>query len=264
MFMLLLSATASNAAVQLVEDAVGVNVVNSPGISQINVLTEDGEPGNFEILICATRSDGTNSFSGATPGWTTIDSGECGGGGSCILGIFTRTDDSPDGSQNTCSWVDPTNMAGAGTFRYRGVDPDNFFINVQCNTGSGGIPTAPSILTSAGSGVVRTFTTGGFFIQPFVDSQQVQEGSFGYGASAAGEFISGRGVSFAFEEFRPTGEFTFDFTEAGWRACTIAFGPELDIGIIPTLSEWGMIASAAGLMLIGVYFALKRKKIQVI
>ncbi len=238
--MLLFSASASNAVVELVENGVKLNVVNAPGISQINFLTAAGEPGNFEILICATRSDGTNSFLNATPGWTTIDNGECGGGGSCILGIFTRTDESADESPNTCRWADPTNMAAAGTFRYRGVDPDDFFINVQCNTGNGGFPTAPSILTSAGSGVVRTFTTGGFFNQPLVDSKQVQEGSFGYGASADGEFISGRSISFAFEDFEPTGEFTFEFTEAGWRACTIAFGPKPDIGTVPTLSEWGL------------------------
>jgi hypothetical protein len=31
---------------------------------------------------------------------------------------------------------------------------------------------------------------------------------------------------------------------------------------IPTLSEWGMIAAAAGLAMIGVFFALRRKKIK--
>lgn len=30
---------------------------------------------------------------------------------------------------------------------------------------------------------------------------------------------------------------------------------------IPTLSEWGMIAAAAGLMLVGVFFAIKRRKV---
>ena len=33
---------------------------------------------------------------------------------------------------------------------------------------------------------------------------------------------------------------------------------------IPTLSEWGMIAAAAGLGLVGVLFALKRKRIQAV
>ncbi|HSC35548.1 MAG TPA: IPTL-CTERM sorting domain-containing protein [Thermodesulfobacteriota bacterium] len=34
------------------------------------------------------------------------------------------------------------------------------------------------------------------------------------------------------------------------------------ISNIPTLSEWGMIAAAAGLALIGVFFAVRRKRLQ--
>ncbi len=34
--------------------------------------------------------------------------------------------------------------------------------------------------------------------------------------------------------------------------------------IVPTLSEWGMIAAAAGLGLVGVFFAVKRKRAQVV
>ena len=33
---------------------------------------------------------------------------------------------------------------------------------------------------------------------------------------------------------------------------------------VPTLSEWGMIAAAAGLAMIGVFFAVKRKKAQTV
>jgi len=33
---------------------------------------------------------------------------------------------------------------------------------------------------------------------------------------------------------------------------------------VPTLSEWGMIAAAGGLMLIGVFFALRKKKAQAV
>jgi len=29
---------------------------------------------------------------------------------------------------------------------------------------------------------------------------------------------------------------------------------------VPTLSEWGMVAAAAGLMLVGVFFAVRRRK----
>jgi hypothetical protein len=124
-------------------------------------------------------------------------------------------------------------MGGAGSFRYSEWTPKTF-INVSCNTGTGGTPFAPSIPTSSNSAVVRVATSGGFIIQQFVDSEQVVEGGFGFGASGDGEFISGRGLSFAFEDFGPTGVFEFDPTTGDWRACTIAFGPELNIGTIPT------------------------------
>jgi hypothetical protein len=260
-FILLLASTASHAVIQLRENGVQVSVFNTPNQTQRAIGTSAGEAGDFELLMCATRSDGSNFFLDATPGWTTLDSGECGGSGGCILGIFTRTDDSPAETVNNCLWVDPTNMGGAGSFRYSGVDPEDFFINVSCNTGTGGTPFAPSIPTSSNSAVVRVATSGGFIIQQFVDSEQVVEGGFGFGASGDGEFITGRGLSFAFEDFGPTGVFEFDPTTGDWRACTIAFGPELNIGTIPTLSEWGLGIFAA-LFGIAAVWALRRRAVR--
>jgi len=260
-FILLFSTVASNAEIHLVEDGTRVNVFNSPDQTQLPILVGPGEPGDFEILICATRSVGSNSFLNATPGWTTLDSGSCGGSKGCILGIFTRTDDSPIESPNNCRWVDNTNMGGAGSFRYSGVDLNDFFINVSCNTGSGGIPTAPSILTSSNSGVVRVYTTGGINKPDILGAEQVQEGSFGFSASALGEFIVGDGRSFFFEDSGPTGEFEFQSEiSSDWRACTIAFGPELNIGPIPTLSEWGLITMAGVFGIFGL-LAIRRKKV---
>ncbi len=43
----------------------------------------------------------------------------------------------------------------------------------------------------------------------------------------------------------------------GGAACTFI---NQEVGNIPTLSEWGMIAAAAGLGLIGVFFAVRRKR----
>ncbi|MEW6146197.1 MAG: IPTL-CTERM sorting domain-containing protein [Thermodesulfobacteriota bacterium] len=257
---LIFHATASNAVVELV--GVDVDVNSIPNLNQGTIPIPGGESGQFEILICATPSDSTNAFNNATPGWTTLDSGSCGGSGGCILGIFYRTDDSPDSSLSTCHWADPTTIYGGGSFRYSGVDPADFFIDVECNTGSFGVPTAPSILTSAGSAVVRTFAYGGILETQIVGSNQVEEGNFGFGGSSLGQFIVGSGDSFAFEDTVPTGEYEFDtFVEGDWRACTIAFGPEIDISRpIPTLSEWGMIAAAAGLMIAGVWFAARRRR----
>jgi hypothetical protein len=44
--------------------------------------------------------------------------------------------------------------------------------------------------------------------------------------------------------------------------CTI-FNEPVDAAI-PTLSAWGMIAAVAGLMLVGVFFVIRRKRAQVV
>ncbi len=261
-FILLLASTASHAVIQLRENGVQVSVFNIPNQTQRAILTSAGEAGDFEVLICVTRSDGNNIFLDATPGWTRLDSGSCGGSGGCIMGIFTRTDDSPAETVNNCLWVDPTNMGGEGSFRYSAADPDDFFIEARCNTGSGGTPTAPSILTGAGSSVVRALAIGGLTDQTFVDSEQVEEGNYGFSASGDGEFIGGQGSSFFFEDTAQAGFFAFGPTTGDWRACTIAFGPEPNIiSNIPTLSEWGLGVFAA-LFGIAAVWALRRKAVR--
>jgi hypothetical protein len=74
------------------------------------------------------------------------------------------------------------------------------------------------------------------------------------------ECIVGAGVevtktedSVTFECVNPSGEFSIAFC---------AFFNRVSADKIPTLSEWGMISAAAGLGLIGVFFAIRRRKIQ--
>lgn len=50
-------------------------------------------------------------------------------------------------------------------------------------------------------------------------------------------------------------------SQASFATCT--FFNERVVSNIPTLSEWGMIAAAAGLGIVGVFFALKRRKAQI-
>ena len=68
-------------------------------------------------------------------------------------------------------------------------------------------------------------------------------------------------------ECENTGATSFDITDNGFTAtcdgsgdvtCTFFNVPVSSN--IPTLSEWGMIASAAGLILVGVFFAVRRRK----
>ncbi len=47
-------------------------------------------------------------------------------------------------------------------------------------------------------------------------------------------------------------------------SCTFFNVPGEIVSNIPTLSQWGMIAAAAGLVLIGVFFAFRRKRAQAV
>ena len=51
-----------------------------------------------------------------------------------------------------------------------------------------------------------------------------------------------------------------DCLSQGFAACTFT---NRALSNIPTLSEWGMIAAAAGLGLIGVFFAMKKRRAQI-
>jgi len=71
-------------------------------------------------------------------------------------------------------------------------------------------------------------------------------------------------INFAGESFEK-GEDSVTFTcddpgEFAFAAC--AFFNRVSADKIPTLSEWGMIAAAAGLGVVGVFFALRRRRSQ--
>lgn len=69
----------------------------------------------------------------------------------------------------------------------------------------------------------------------------------------AGVDITKTEDSVTFECVQPSGQFSAAF-------CVFENGVSADK--IPTLSEWGMITAAAGLGLIGVFFAVRRKRMQ--
>ncbi|MEW6144586.1 MAG: IPTL-CTERM sorting domain-containing protein [Thermodesulfobacteriota bacterium] len=67
----------------------------------------------------------------------------------------------------------------------------------------------------------------------------------------AGVDITQTEDSVTFECVNPAGEFSLAFC---------LFANRISADKIPTLSEWGMISAAAGLGLIGVFFALRRRR----
>lgn len=259
-FLCIMSAAASHAITLESVDVDGRNDLNN---NEGPISVGPGQAGNLEVLICTTFSDGNNFFNGPPAGFETLNEGECGGPGQCILGIFTGFAQSSGPSENLCTWVDITQVYGGGSFRYSGVDNVNPIIDSACESGTGGTAVAPSVITEPNSAVIRVAAFGSQLASPAVQPDQVLEGSFtSVQIAINGEAIEVQGISFSYDEGGPTGSLDIPFIflpgSSGWRACTIAL--RMASTNIPTLSEWGLLASAAGLMLIGVFFALRRRK----
>ena len=263
-FIYLLSAAASHAVVQLVdsEDS-GFRIDIDNNITSGVIATGSGFGDDFEVIMCGTYSDGSNLFLPPAPdGWTTLNTGECGGSEQCILGIYGRFDGSPDSTDITCSWSDPTDAFSAGSFRYRGVDRFDPIIDVACVTGSEQTPvTTPAVETKPGSAVILVSQLGNQGSEMFSVSPQAepvyQGGFYAVGGSEFGE----QSVTIGFSIFFPTGESIpaieiFPPSDFDWRTCAIVLraGP----ASIPTLSEWGLGVFAA-LFGIAAVWALKRR-----
>ena len=257
-------------ATVLVNDADSNAVVSDPpGVTSDTVQTGSGQLGDFELIACGINPDLLGAvFSDPTPGsWDTIDTGTC-GGGFCNHGIWGRFTEDTESVDITCSWDIDSQVFAAGSFRYSDVDPDNPVIAVSCNSGEFGgeeiLAVAPSVITEAGSQVVRIYTYSNV-MEPEVDtSSSNDEVSGSFRSIAAGEFenIIVEGTTQLFFVDGQTGEASIvvGSEEAFWRACTIALRME-PTAPIPTMSEWGFIAVTAFMGAAGVWF-LRRKQAQ--
>ncbi len=259
-FLCLLSAAASHAVTLESTEVDGTNDLNN---NEGPISVGPGQTGDFEVLICATFSDGNNFFNEPPAGFEPLDAGACGGSGQCILGILTGFAQSSDPSDILCSWVDITQVYGGGSFRYSGADNVNPVIDSACQSGTGGTAIAPSVITEPNSAVIRVAAFGSQLAGVFVQPDQVQEGSFAATETGDnGQAIEVRGISFSYEEGGPTGPLDIPLLflpgSSGWRACTIAIRT-VSLNV-PTLSEWGMLAAVSGLMLAGVFFAVRRRR----
>ena len=240
-----------------------ITASSSEAITRVSAYS-DGEVGSFTeftggfpssdrrefiVFMCGTGSNGTNSFLGFTPAeWTPLSEGSCGGGRSCIQGVYAGERPTSDVFATICRWTQTTTTVGVSAYVYAGFDAENPVIDVACASGSGLPVTAPSIETEANSVVIRTLTqnTPNFTIFNNAPFDNIEGAILTIDTSASDYTVHGATSSY-FEEAGPTD--TFDFaifapwiTEQGdWRACTIAlrsssFGPRP----IPTMSEWGM------------------------
>lgn len=248
--------------------------IEGTDISQSVLSTGSGQPNNFILFACNTTTDGSNSFndpvltdpSGATV--NLVDFGNCQGESGCMMGIWSIFTTNSDSTDITCSWNDPKTVATAIGVRFSGVDFNNPIVDYACNTGTGRRMTAPSVIAEDNSQVARIYTSSRFFIleAELAEEQNSTESTTAIGIS---RFASSdtEEIVMVYDsspvQAGPTGEFTSNTGDdtSVWRACTVVMrgqGPSI-VKPIPTLSEWGLMAMAGALGLIGLMVVRRRK-----
>ncbi|MCC6712821.1 MAG: IPTL-CTERM sorting domain-containing protein [Candidatus Dadabacteria bacterium] len=215
----------------------------------------EGAPGNLDVVICSTFSTGTNNFLTPVPGdWSPVGESSC-GGGSCILGIYTRPAEAGPG-ETTCRWQQSTDTFTAAILRYAGADADDPVIASACASEVSGILSAPSVVTEANSTVLRVFALGGDEL--LMPSQEIPEASFSAAAlSSSDQFSLILGASSYVPTAGPTEELVLPIgIPIPWTACTIALRSATTP--IPAMSEWGLLAFA-GIAGIASLIAIRRR-----
>jgi hypothetical protein len=228
---------------------------NPSPFTQSAVDTPTGSAHDYQIIACATSSTGKNFFFDPVPDqFSVLSSDSCDttniGVGTCILGIWDRVADSPEASQDLCSWNDPTTVFAAASFRWKGVDIDDPIVELECETGFGAVATAPSVNAEDGSDVLRIFNFGVSFDQELVEATQIEADSVKVlvinqqGNELQATLL--KALRFPDAAAGPTGTYTLNLPEevgspdaiAPWRACTITL--RAAAVHIPALSEWGL------------------------
>ena len=260
-------------ATVVVEDARSNNIEDGEAFIG-TIASGAGQEGDYEIVTCAVTTERGNSFNLPSPGsWTELDNGPCDPPiAECSHGIWGRFTNNPSSEDITCSWTmdgEGGRVFVAGSFRYSEVDPADPIIDVACNSGSDRgnnvIATAPSIITEAGSQVIRIYTYRNFDIDPSGNSSfnNSTSGSFIATSSLSSTriHINNAGSTNLMLEGGPTGiEQIGTGSDSVWRACTIALRMVPLPRNVPTMSEWGLIGFAAFTGIAGIWY-LRRKQL---
>lgn len=192
------------------------------------IPTGIGQVNDYQIIACAVNGISGNPFSAPSPGtWNELDNGSCGGGGECAHGIWGRFTNNANSEDITCSWTQGSNNFTAGSFRYSNVEQTNPIINISCNEGFSFTATSPSIMTEAGSQVIRiySYTLTTIIPPPLTDTTtNAASGFFLAEASFDGMLsLSILGETELFPSAGATGTADLFLPDlAPWRACTLA------------------------------------------
>ncbi len=211
-FLILFSFNFAKADVLIEESASSTVEADALVLDMADIATGEGQAGNYVLFSCATANDLGNTFNDPTPGtWEELDEGACGDDGRlCRHGIWGGFVADPNDEDITCSWTELASVFAAGSIRYSGADPDNPIIDVECNTGLGTELTAPSIITEAGSQVVRVYTSSaltqsGPAINPAITTNAIPADTWEESVFSPFQNVSSEGRSVLTTEAGPTG-----------------------------------------------------------
>jgi len=254
-----------------------------PGVMSLNVISGAGQANDYILLTCGSfKNPPVGSFNPPDPAiFTQLDADSCGSSNICIEGIWGGFTNNAASENLTCNTTGASLIFTAATLRYSNVDTMNPVIGIMCSEGNGLLATAPSIMTEAGSQVIRIFTSFAF-TEVITNNITVaaQMADFSSEASVDGGQVSSIGSSNFFNMAGATG--TADQAYVGsardWRACTIALRmepapptdpppptptptiiPPPDVTGVPTLGQWGHLSVALLAVLVGVLFLRRHR-----
>jgi IPTL-CTERM motif len=224
--------------------------------TEVGIGLNSDEEFPFELALCGLN-DGNINFNPPQPdGWKQEINEKC-LSGDCQTGVWSRL--AEDG--NNAVFFSWTNVAfgDCNILPFSGVDTESPIINHSCVSGFGTILTAPSIITEANSAVIRSFvlneSTGAIpfgNLGQFFGSASSNQTDFSFFGVIDTQLLAGDTGTEVYTDF---------FPPAQWHACTIALRMDVpEPRPIPTLSEWGLIAMAGLIGVIGL-LALKRRKV---
>lgn len=238
-FLFLLSAPAS---ARMILTGGGVNNGEDFNGTEGRVEFFEVSPGNLDVVVCSTFSSGANDFLTPVPGgWSPAAESSC-GGGSCILGIYTKP--AGDGlSEAACRWTQNTDVFTAAILRYAGADTDDPVIDSECRSAVSGIITIPSVATETNSSVLRVIALGGDDELLLLNQEIIEAAFTSVAFSTTEQFSYIIGIGSYVPVAEEIEELIFPIgTPIPWTACTISLRGA--ITPIPTMSEWGLMAFA--------------------
>ena len=233
------------------------------GITSGVIETGSGGLGDYELIACGIDTDGSNPFNAPSPGaWNEIDNSTC-FQPNCQMGVWGRFTDSQNSEEVTCSWGDDSVAFVAASIRYKDVDRNNPIIDSGCSEFVDGNFVIPAVSSEPGAQLVfiqltrisgdETFSDIQFdeFSAVFSEIVTFNDDGSRVLALQGSSSIDEDGEGFPGAVFPlPTDIFAF-------KSCIVSL--RMAPTIVPTMSEWGLIAFATFAGIAGFWYLRRRQ-----